>query len=153
MSKITVTVSKEVSAPAAVVYNILADYNLHRNILPSNAFAGLEIENGGIGAGTQILVQFNVMGIKQQRRLLVTEPKPGKVLAEEDVDTGLVTYFIVEPVQPDQSKVTLETSWQPEPGLRGLIDRLTTPMVMRKIYRNELNLLDAYAQKQATNGR
>jgi hypothetical protein len=150
MSNIIVTVSREVAAPAAIVYNILADYNHHHpNILPPNAFAGLEIEEGGIGAGTEILVHFNVMGIKQQRRLLVTEPEPGVVLAETDVDTDLITTFTVQPIGAAQSKVTIESVWQPEPGLQGLVDRLTTPFFMRRIYREELDMLNAYAQQQA----
>ena len=139
MSKITVSVSKNVGSPATVVYNILVDYNHHRNILPPNAFAGLDIEAGGVGDGTQLLVHFNVMGIKQQRRLCVTEPEPGVVLAERDVDTNLITTFRVHPIGKDQSKVTIETVWQPEPGLKGIIDRFTTPFFMRKIYQNELN--------------
>ena len=74
MSKITVSVSKNVESPAAIVYNILANYNHHRNILPPNAFAGLDIEAGGIGDGTQLLAHFNVMGIEQQRRQDHREP-------------------------------------------------------------------------------
>ena len=148
MSKITVSVSKNVESPAAIVYNILANYNHHRNILPPNAFAGLDIEAGGIGDGTQLLAHFNVMGIKQQRRLYVTEPEPGAVLAEQDVDTNLITTFRVQPINKTKSKVTIETIWQPEPGLKGFIDRLTTPFFMRQIYQNELNMLDKYARKQ-----
>jgi hypothetical protein len=44
--------------------------------------------------------------------------------------------------------VTFETVWQPEPGLKGLVDRLTTPLFMRKIYRDELDMLDEYARQQ-----
>lgn len=150
MSDITISVSENVAAPAAIVYNILADYNNHHpNILPSNAFAGLDIEEGGVGAGTQLLVHFNVMGIKQQRRLYVTEPEPGVVLAERDVDTNLITTFTVQPTGPTRSKVTFESVWQPEPGLKGLIDRLTTPFFMRRIYRQELAMLNDYARQQS----
>jgi hypothetical protein len=148
MSNITVTASKLIEAPTTTVYNILADYNHHRKILPKNAFAGLDIEAGGIGAGTQLLVHFNVMGIKQQRRLQVTEPEPGVILAERDVDTDLITTFTVQPAGTDQSNVIIETVWQPQPGLAGLFDRLTTPFFMRRIYWQELNMLNDYARQQ-----
>lgn len=147
-NNIIVSVSKRVNAPAALVYQILSDYNHHQNILPPSAFAGLDIEAGGIGAGTQLLVHFNVMGIKQQRRLHVTEPEPGVVLAERDVDTDLVTTFRVQSINAEQSTVIIETVWQPEPGLKGIVDRLTTPIFMRQIYRNELDMLNDYAQQQ-----
>jgi hypothetical protein len=32
--------------------------------------------------------------------------------------------------------------------LKGLIDRLTTPFFMRIVYRQELKILDEYAQQQ-----
>lgn len=154
MSNITVSVSKNVEASAATVYDILADYNNHHpNILPPNAFAGLDIEAGGVGAGTQLLVHFNVMGIKQQRRLTVTEPEPGAVLAERDIDTDLLTTFTVQPLGPGQSQVTIKSVWQPQPGLQGLIDRFTTPFFMRRIYRQELVMLNEYAQQQRNNER
>jgi hypothetical protein len=148
MSKITVSVSSKVAAPAAIVYNILADYDHHRNILPPKFFPGLDIVEGGVGAGTRFTLHAMSFGGKTQMHMAVTEPTPGSVLVERDENTGLVTTFTVEPLSPAESKVTFETVWQPQPGLKGLIDRYTTPFFMRMVYRQEMKILDAYAREQ-----
>ena len=148
MSNVTVSVSANVDAPAAVVYNILADYNHHRKILPPRFFTGLDIVEGGVGAGTKFILHAMSFGGKTQMHMAVTEPEPGAVLVERDVNTGLVTNFIVKPISSTQSHVTFETIWQPQPGLKGVIDRYTAPLFMRFIYRQEQRILDAYAQQQ-----
>ncbi len=151
MSKITVTVSSKVQAPAAIVYNILADYNHHRNILPPQFFIGLDVIEGGVGAGTRFVLHSKSLGGgKTQMHMSVTEPKPGAVLVERDENTDLVTRFIVKPVDTAVSEVTFETVWQPQPGLKGIIDRWTTPFLMRMVYRQEQKNLDEYAQQQVT---
>jgi len=147
MSNVTVTVSGKVQAPTAVVYNILADYNQHRQILPPNYFTRLDIEEGGVGEGTRLTTAMNVMGNKQEFHLSVSEPQPG-VLVERDVNTGLNTTFTVKPAGTSASEVSIQTTWQPHPGLSGVLERYTTPFFMRRIYRQELDLLDAYARQQ-----
>lgn len=149
MSKISVTVSSKVEAPAATVYHILADYDHHRNILPPQ-FTGLDITQGGVGAGTEYILRAKSLGGgTTERRMVVSEPEPGSVLAERDVDTGLLTIFTVKPAGAAASHVTIETVWQPEPGLRGMFDRYLMPFLMRMVYRQELNILDEYARQQA----
>ena len=149
MSKITVTVSSQVQAPAAIVYNILADYNNHHcNILPPQFFSGLDVIAGGMGAGTRFILHAKSLGGNTQMHMSVTEPQPGSVLVEQDENTGLVTTFIVEPVDTAVSNVMFETVWQPQPGLKGAIDRWTTPFLMRMVYRKEQKFLADYAQQQ-----
>ncbi len=148
MSKITVTVSSKVEAPAHIVYNILADYDHHRRILPPKYFPGLDIVEGGVGAGTRFTLHALSFGGKTQMHMAVTELEPGAVLVERDVNTGLVTTFTVKPISPSESQVSFETVWQPQPGLKGLIDRYTTPFFMRMVYRQEQKILNEYAQQQ-----
>jgi hypothetical protein len=148
MSKITVTVSSKVEAPAHVVYNILADYDHHRNILPPKFFPGLDIVEGGVGAGTRFTLHALSFGGKTQMHMAVTEPEPGAVLVERDVNTNLVTTFTVKPISPTESQVTFETVWQPPSGLKGVLDRYTTPFFMRIVYRQEQKILNEYAQQQ-----
>lgn len=148
MSKIAVTVSSKVQAPAAIVYNILADYSHHRNILPPRFFIGLDIIEGGVGEGTRFVLHANSLGgAKKQMHMAVTEPKPGSVLVERDENTDLVTTFSVEPVGTAVCDVTFETVWQPQPGFKGIIDRWTTPFLMRMVYRQEHKILDEYARQ------
>ena len=148
MSKITVTVSSNIQAPAAIVYNVLSDYEHHRRILPPKFFPGLDIVEGGVGAGTRFTLHAKSFGGNKQMHMVVTEPDPGSVLVERDIDNGLVTTFTVKPIDADTSAVTFETVWQPQPGLKGVIDRITTPFFMRIVYRQEQQILNEYAQQQ-----
>lgn len=148
MSKITVTVSSKIEAPSAIVYNILSDYNHHRNILPPKFFPGLDIVEGGVGAGTRFTLHAKSFGGQTQMHMTVTEPNPGSVLVERDENTGLVTTFTVKPISSTESQVSFETVWQPQPGLKGAIDRATTPFFMRMVYRQEQKILNDYAQQQ-----
>lgn len=152
MSKVAVTVSGKVQAPAEIVYNILADYNHHRNILPPQ-FTGLDITQGGVGAGTEYILRAKSLGGTTERRMTVSEPEPGSVLVERDVDTDLVTTFTVKLAGATTSDVTIETVWPPEPGLKGAFDRYLMPFLMRMVYRQELDILDEYAQRQARLGQ
>ena len=148
MSKVTVTVSSKVQAPTAVVYTILSDYNHHRQILPPKVFTGLDIMEGGVGEGTRFILHGMAFGGKTEMHMVVTEPKPGSVLVERDVDTGLMTIFTVKSLGSNESLVSFETVWEPQPGLKGLIDRLMTPLFMRVFYRQEMKILNEYAQQQ-----
>lgn len=147
MTTVNVAVSKIIKAPAGKIYPILADYrNHHPHILPK-PFTGLKVEEGGYGAGTVFRAGLKLMGQTQNFRMRVTEPEPGRVMAETDLDTGLVTKFIVEPRDNGQSEVTIATTFEPSPGLKGWFERMTAPGFMRRIYRKELQQLDDYTQR------
>lgn len=144
MPTITVAVSKPIDAPASQIYPILADYqNHHPHILPP-AFTGLEVEEGGQGAGTIFKAGLQLLGQKQSFRMRVTEPEPGRVLMETDFNTDLVTTFTVIPGESGSSEVTIATTFQARPGLRGFMERLIIPGLLRRIYRQELQQLEAY---------
>lgn len=148
MSQVNVSVAATINAPASKVYPILADYrNHHPHILPKAYFTGLEVEEGGIGEGTVFQAGLKMMGQEQSFRMRVTEPEPGRVLAETDLETGLVTKFIVEPQGKNQSEVTFATTFQPRPGLKGWLERLIVPGYLRRVYRVELQQLDDYVQR------
>ena len=148
MSQVDVAVSATINAPATEVYPILADYrNHHPHILPKAYFTGLEVEEGGTGAGTVFQAGLKMMGQAQSFRMRVTEPEPGRVIAETDLDTDLVTKFIVEPRGQAQSEVTIATTFQPRPGLKGWLERLVVPGYLRRVYRVELQQLDEYVRR------
>lgn len=148
MPNIQVEVAAMVKAPADEVYPILADYqNHHPHILPKAYFSGLKVEEGGQGEGTIIKAYLKVMGSQRLFSMRITEPEPGRVLAETDLDTGLVTTFTVMPCDHDQAEVTIATTFQSKPGLKGWLERLTIPAYLRRIYRQELQVLDEYMQQ------
>ena len=92
-----IKVSRSIQAAPQKVYAIIADYhNGHPRILPKPYFVALEVEEGGYGAGTVIRFQMKVMGRLQTFRAEISEPEPGRVLVERDLDTGTTTTFIVD---------------------------------------------------------
>ena len=82
-------------------------------------------------------------------RMQGAEPEPGRVLTESDTESSLVTTFTVSPLA-DGSRVRIASVWQGARGFGGLMERLFAPRVLRKLYADELALLDGYARKQAS---
>lgn len=146
MQQITVEESAVIGAPTSKVYDIIADYrNGHPHIVPKKYFKSVEVEYGGVGAGTIIRVVTQFWGRQIHYRMLVEEPDQGKVISERDLTTGMVTYFIVEQGKnKGESVVTIKTEMPIADGLKGMIEKLTTPPVMKKIYREELAQLNSF---------
>jgi hypothetical protein len=93
------SVSARIEAPAARVYSIIADYTQHHpRILPHKYFKSLEVEEGGVGAGTRIHVTMRVLGTTISFRHVVSEPEPGRILIESDEDGSTATSLTVDPL-------------------------------------------------------
>lgn len=150
MSLLTVDVSKEINARPQDVYAVIADYKVgHPAILPKPYFTELTVEEGGQGAGTVLRLRMNVYGQEFHYHQIVTEPEPGRVLVETDLDTGLYSKFIFEPLDGGQrTRVTISAQFKISAGLKGLMERLFTPMVVRGIFNQELDNLAAYVRRQ-----
>ncbi len=143
MGTIHVTAERRVDASAETVYGYLADMGLHPRFLPP-AFSDFEIESGGVGAGTITRFKVTAGGRSREYRMQVAEPEPGRVLSESDTNSSLVTTFTVTP-QDRASRVVISTSWDGAGGIGGFFERLFAPRVMRGIYADELERLNAYA--------
>jgi len=114
----------------------------HPLILPSRTFRALEIETGGIGAGTRLRVTMRLAGASRTIRMVVSEPEPGRVLVEADVDGASVTTFTVDPAgDGTTTRVTIDTDYAVRRGVRGFLEKLITARLLAKIYREELALL------------
>jgi hypothetical protein len=128
------------------VYGIIADYRRHHpNIVPPEYFTGLDVLEGGVGAGTRTRVAMQVLGKKQVFEQVVAEPEPGRVLRESNTDGSAVTFFTVEPSGATASQVTIATDVTQRGGIRGFLERLIVALVMPRIYRKEIERLAAYA--------
>ena len=144
MPRLHASAERTVGAPAAAVYALLADYrDGHPRILPP-AFSDLTVLRGGIGAGTEFRFALTLAGRKHEGEARVEEPEPGRVLSEIYPEKNAVTRFIVDPVG-SQSRVRIETSWEPSRGLAGVIERLLTPRMFRKLFTQELDLIERWA--------
>lgn len=145
MSTIRVSQEADVAAPPDRVYRILANYRDHHpHILPP-AFSSFTVEEGGVGAGTVIRFAVKTGGRTQHFHQRIEEPEPGRVLREKDIDGNLATTFTVNPAGAG-SRVRIETTWT-SGGVRGFIERLFAPRLLRPIYAQELALLDRYARE------
>lgn len=146
MSWIHVEASHTIPARPAAVYAVISDYRVgHPAILPKDYFTYLTVEKGGQGAGTVVRGGLKVFGIEYPFHQIVSEPEPGRVLVETDLDTGQVTRFIFEPVNEGAAtRLTIVSDFPPSPGFVGFMERLTKPMIVRNIYNKELRQLAEY---------
>lgn len=153
MGQYQVIVSDVVKARRETVYAILSDYHEgHPSVLPKPYFKSLTVEEGGVGAGTVAVARMEVYGNKQTIRLHVTEPEPGWVLAEEDASAGICTLFKLEELEERRTLVTISTDFRDSGGLRGFFERIMNPSITRRIYREELALLDKVAHDREAEG-
>jgi hypothetical protein len=138
MAIIQVAASRAFPVPAPLVYDILADYREgHPSILP-DAFSNLEVLEGGIGAGTIIQFDLKLAGRTSTTTATVSEPEPGRVLREIESQRGLATTFTVESKGSGGCRVSIVTTWKAS-GLKGLVERLLVPAMLRPLYEEQLD--------------
>ena len=142
--------SAVIRAPASLVYRLIADYRTsHPRILPRRYFPRLEVERGGTGAGTLIRFQFRTFGMTREIRAEISEPVPGQVLVETDLARGARTTFTVTAEADGEAcRVGIETQWDAT-GLRGWVERMTAPRLLRRIYAEQLAMLAGVAEEAA----
>ncbi|MGE3271611.1 MAG: SRPBCC family protein [Chloroflexota bacterium] len=148
MAQVYVLAEGLVRAPAARVYECIADFRQHHpRFLPSN-FSNLEVQEGGVGAGT--VITFTATAARRTRyyRMRIDEPEPGRVLTESDLNSSMVSTWTVTP-RGDNSLVRIETRWNGASGIKGFFERTFAPRAMRRIYAEELRRLDQYARSLA----
>jgi hypothetical protein len=152
MAAVTAQESREFVGSVEAVYDILADYHeAHPSILP-DSFTHLHVERGGRGAGTVIRFGMKMGGREREVRAEVTEPEPGRVLEERILDQrGMVTRFIVDPLEGGRVRVSIHTSWSAS-GVGGVVERLVVPPVLRRIYREQLAKLERRAGIEGQRG-
>jgi hypothetical protein len=135
---------RRIDAPAAVIYHCLADYREHHRpggFLPP-AFEQLEIDRGGIGAGTEYRFVMAVGGRRRAISTTVSEPVPGHTLVE--TGSGIETTFTVEP-DSGGARVRFDTVIEAA-GLQGILNRLFAARMIGPIYEDELQRLEAHAK-------
>lgn len=145
-----ISASALIQAPAQHVYDTIADYHHgHPQILPKPPFVSLEVEEGGVGAGTVIRIAMRVLGRLQTFGAVITEPEPGRVLVEAN-DTGYVTIFTVEPrAEGQQAYVTIATEMSKKTGILAALEHWFVSRFMRPVFVKELGNLEIVAAKRA----
>ncbi len=146
MATIRIRAERVMTAPAERVYRCIADYHAHHPKFLPPAFSHFSVEQGGVGAGTEIRFQLKAAGRTLQYHGHVTEPEPGRVLAETYADGG-VTTFTVTP-EGSGSRVRIETTAEAT-GISGVVARVLAPRLLRPLFTDELARLDQSTQTQA----
>lgn len=148
MAEIIVRESAVVRAPPEVVYGIFADYHeAHPRVLPRPHFGELVVERGGTGAGTRFRVDVRQGRGRRTYRMDVTEPRPGRLLVETDVDSDLTTTFAVDP-EGGGARVTITTRWT-QGGMGGWLTRMLVPRLAGPIYREEIRNVERLARERS----
>jgi hypothetical protein len=144
---VRVQATADVGASARNTYRAIADYEQeHPRIIPPKYLRNLRVTHGGYGAGTLIEYDVLAMGKAVRARARVSEPVPGRVLAESDLDKPLVTTFTVEPRTDAGARVTIATEFQTSPGFRGWLEGFFLKSFLKRVYPAELQQLDAYVR-------
>jgi hypothetical protein len=146
MGTIRIVAESAMDAPAERVYGYLADYREHHPKILPPAFIAFAVEEGGIGAGTINRYSIKVGGRTRTARQRVTEPVPGRILREADIDGSAVTTFTVTP-EDARCHVRIETTYEGSRGVMGALERIIVPRLLGKIYADELIRLNAYARQ------
>ncbi len=149
MAQIRIAADRLIQAPAEKVYLYIADYREHHPRFLPPAFSDYRVEQGGVGAGTVVRFRMTVGRRSRVYRQQVAEPEPGRVLTESDLSSSAVTTFTVSP-EGDQSRVQIVTTWKGAGGVGGFFERIFAPRALRRLYADELERLDRYAQEQSS---
>ncbi len=152
MSMIHSEASAVIDARPEELYAVVSDYHVgHPAILPKPYFTELTVEKGGQGEGTIIRTRLKAFGREFSFHQVVTEPEPGRLLVETDMDTGQFSSFTFEPLNGGkQTRVTIIAENPASPGFTGFLERLTQPAFNRRLFQQELrNLADYVRSKNA----
>jgi hypothetical protein len=155
MGHYRVSSSARIGGRPAQVYSAIADYRQqHPHIVPPEFFPQLEVLEGGVGAGTRTRVEMRIFGRSRVFEQAVTEPEPGRVLMETNLDGSGVTTFTVDNGDgAESSYVTIATDVVARPGISGLLERTLISMMLPRIYRKELARLAQYvAERHSSEG-
>jgi hypothetical protein len=145
MPIVTASAVAPVPGAAQKIYDVIADYtHHHQQILPRAYFRTMVVEAGGVGAGTVIQVEMEVYGNRSSLRMAVSEPEPGRVIQESDLDSSMVTTFTIEPTGTEQATVTIFSQWERPSGLKSWLEHHVRAWITQRIYREELAQLSRY---------
>ena len=118
-------------------------------IIPRPPFVSLDVEQGGTGEGTVIRFQMRIFGRTRTFRAEITEPEPGRVLAETDLNTGAVTTYTVVPFEDDRnSRVTITIDVETRGGVLGALERYLVSRLLRPVCQREIERIGVVASER-----
>lgn len=92
---------------------------------------------------------MRAFGKTQTAQAMITEPEPGRVLVETIAEPAIITTFTVSPNgDGEQAETTIATKMNAPQGWLAPLERFMTKRFLQRVYRQELQLLDAFAQAE-----
>ncbi|MGI8827300.1 MAG: SRPBCC family protein [Chloroflexota bacterium] len=148
MAQISVTVPRQISAPADTVYQCIADYQHHHGKWLPPEYSKYRTEEADQPG--QVLVLYHLKTGRRERdySMRISEPERGRTIQEADTASSLVKTWTVEPAG-SKTRVSIDTRWQGSGGIGGFFERTFAPRVLTALYADELARLDTYAREQA----
>ena len=145
-----IQVSRLMMADTQKCYAIVADYrNKHPLILPGKYFSPLTVEAGGYGAGTVVSFEMRALGEMRKFRMAITEPQPSHVLEERDLETGITTTFVFEPIAEGRHcHLSISTRMAFPQGIKGEIERRVTTRLLKRIHNSQLTMMENLLKQQ-----
>ena len=143
MGQVRAVTSRQVGAPAQVVFDALADYaKVRPQILPAQ-YSGFAVREGGVGAGT--VAQWRLQATsKRARDVVATVSVPAALtLVETDANSSMVLTWTVAAQGEMSSVVTLEAVWNGAGGVGGFFERTFAPKGLNRIHDEVLGKLAA----------
>ena len=144
MPRIHAAAERTAPLPADLIHRCLADYEAHHPRFLPPAFRDSVVEAGGYGAGTIITFTTRLAGQSRFFRGVVAEPEPGRVLVERYPDFDSVSTFTVTP-EHGGCRVRIETDMAAADGLHGWLETRLAPLLLRRLFADELGRLEVYA--------
>src|SRR5579884_2047784 len=152
MRRIKIRAAAILNACPEDVYATIADYRQgHPRILPKEHLYDLQVEQGGYGAGTVIRFKSRFLGVEQSLYQRVSEPEPGRVLVERDIESAqdeIVTFTVTPLEERQKSHVEISITMNASSGFKGLVERILFPSLLSPALRKELKQLDGVAQER-----
>jgi hypothetical protein len=152
MRQVKVKVTDVLKARPEDVYATIADYRQgHPYIIPQENLYDLQVEQGGYGEGTIIRFKSRMLGTEQSHRQRISEPEPGRVLVEQEIDAvqNVTDTFTVIPLEQGQkTHIEISVAMDVSSGFKGFIERIAVLSIFPSMLRKELKLLEAVAQKR-----
>lgn len=143
MGQVRAVTSRQVHAPAQVVFDALADYaGVRPGILPEQ-YSGFAVREGGVGAGT--VAQWRLRATsKRVRDVVATVSVPAPLtLVETDANSSMVVTWSVAARGEGASTVTVRAVWNGAGGVGGFFERTFAPRGLNRIHGEVLARLES----------
>ena len=136
MGKVQARNEATIAAPANVVADTLANYQIRPELQPEN-YSAFRVVAGGMGQGT--IAAWNLQATKKRSRdveAVVTETGDKNTewtLSEADMNSTMVTTYTVRAQGASSCTLIVDTQWDGATGIGGFFEKTFAPKGLNRI--------------------